>query len=45
MVAVCLEDEGLYPALMFTHDPAFDSNGLHAADVQKWFDEMGIERD
>jgi hypothetical protein len=45
MVALCLEDEGQYPALMFTHDPAFDSNGPRAAEVQKWFDEMGIERD
>jgi hypothetical protein len=24
VVAVCLEDKGQYPALMFTHDPAFD---------------------
>ena len=45
MVAVCLEDEGQYLALMFTHDPAFDSNGPRAVEVQKWFDEMGMERD
>ena len=45
VVAVCLEDEGQYPALMFTHDPAFDSDGPRAAEVQKWFDEMDIERD
>ena len=45
VVAVCLEDERQYPALMFTHDPAFDSDGPRAAEVQKWFDEMDIERD
>ena len=45
VVAVCLEDEGQYLALMFTNDPAFDPNGPRSAEVQKWFDEMGIERD
>ena len=35
VVAVCLEDEGQYPALMFTHDPAFDSDGPRAAEVNK----------
>jgi hypothetical protein len=35
IVAVCLEDEGQYLALMFTHDPAFDPNGPHAAEVNK----------
>jgi hypothetical protein len=45
MVAVCREDEGQYPALTFTHDPAFDSNGPHAAEVQRWFDEMDIKCD
>ena len=45
VVAVCLEDEGQYPALMFTHDPAFDSDGPRAAEVDKWFEEFDIERD
>jgi hypothetical protein len=35
VVAVCLEDEGQYPAIMFTHDPAFDPNGPCAAEVNK----------
>jgi hypothetical protein len=35
VVAVCLEDEGQYPALMFTHDPVFDPNGPRAAEINK----------
>jgi hypothetical protein len=35
VVAVCLENEGQYPALMFTYDPAFDPNGPRVAEVNK----------
>lgn len=45
VVAVCLEDEGQYPALMFTHDPAFDPDGPRAAEVNEWFKEFDISRD
>jgi transposase len=45
VVAVCLDDEGQYPALMFTHDPAFDPAGPRVEEVQKWFDEWQIDRD
>jgi hypothetical protein len=31
---VCLKDEGQYLALIFTHDPAFDPNGLHIVDIE-----------
>jgi hypothetical protein len=30
---------------MFTHDPVFDPNGPHAAEVNKWFKEIDIELD
>jgi hypothetical protein len=45
IVAVCLKDEGQYPALIFTYDPAFDSNRPRTIVVQKWFDEIDIEYD
>lgn len=45
VVAVCLEDTGQYPALMFTHDPAFDPKGPRAKEVAKWFNKMKISRD
>jgi hypothetical protein len=35
VVAVCLEDEGQYPALIFMHDPAFDPNGPRVVEVNK----------
>jgi hypothetical protein len=35
IVTVYLEDEGQYPALMFTYDPAFDPNGPHTVEVNK----------
>jgi hypothetical protein len=45
VVAVCLEDEGQYPALMFTHDPTFDPAGPRAKEVALWFKKMNISRD
>ncbi len=45
VVAVCMEDEGQYPALMFTHNPAFDSDGPRAAEVNEWFKQFDISRD
>lgn len=45
VVAVCLEDEGQYMALMFTYDLVFYSNGPRAAEVNKLFEEMDIECD
>jgi transposase len=45
VVAVCLEDVGQYPALMFTHDPTFNPVGPRAKEVVKWCKEMSIDRD
>jgi hypothetical protein len=45
VVAVCLKDSGQYPALMFTHDPAFDPAGPRAKEVLGWFKKMKISRD
>ena len=45
LVAVCMEDNMQYPALMFTHDPTFDPNGPRALEVQQWCRTMHIARD
>jgi hypothetical protein len=45
VVAVAMDDDGQYPALMFTHNPAFDPAGPRAKEVQKWFNKMSISRD
>jgi hypothetical protein len=35
VVAVAMDDDGQYPALMFTHDPAFDPAGPRAKESVK----------
>jgi len=45
LVAVCMEDNDDYPALMFTFDPTFDPNGSRADEVLQWCHDMNIARD
>jgi hypothetical protein len=40
-----MDDDGQYPALMFTYDPTFDPNGPRAGDVMNWCKKMDIARD
>jgi hypothetical protein len=45
LVAVCLEDVGQYPALMFTYDPFFDPKGTYAQRVKFLCQKWNIARD
>ena len=41
---VALNGEGDLDVMMFTHDPTFKPNGPRAAEVQKWCDDFGVDR-
>lgn len=44
LVGVSLDDDFVFPALMFTNDPTFKPQGRRAREVQQWCDEWGIDR-
>lgn len=45
VAAACMDGEGRYPALMFTHDPTFDPKGHRWPEVQQWAKKWNIALD
>ena len=43
LAAFCLEEEGRYPAFMFTHDPTFDPAGRRWKEVLEWCKAWNID--